>query len=239
MKYDFHSHFLPGIDDGAKDPAQSVAILKYLSSNGIEKVCATPHYSSHRESVEHFLERRESAKCRLFEYMKELGRSGTGDLPEIVFGAEVKLERGLSEKKDIEKLALGTSGHILLELPLNEKYESWMSEEIYNVRYQFGVSPIMAHINRYYALYSKSEYDELFLESDLALQINCESMIGLSSSLRTKKLIKYCDSIVLGCDIHDPKKTAESGLEKMLAFTGKLPAEKQNQLAHVEKYILG
>ena len=238
MKYDFHSHFLPGIDDGARDPVQSVAILKYLCSNGIRKVCATPHYSSHHESVEHFLERREGAKNRLFEYMKGLTQSERECLPEIVYGAEVKLERGLCEKKDVEKLALGTSGHILLELPF-ASYEEWMSEEIYNVRYQFGVSPIMAHINRYYTLFSKSEFDDLFLDGDLALQMNCESMTGLSSSVRTKKLIKNCGSIVFGCDIHDPKKTGESGLEKMLGFLGKLPEESQRHISHIEKYILG
>jgi protein-tyrosine phosphatase len=41
---DIHSHILPGIDDGAKDFANSVEIVKELASQGVTDVVATPHY---------------------------------------------------------------------------------------------------------------------------------------------------------------------------------------------------
>ena len=238
MKYDFHSHFLPGIDDGARDAVQSTAILEYLASRGIEKVCATPHYIPHHESVSHFLERREHAFDKLLKHIGTLGENERKKLPKIELGAEVRIEKDMCEKDDLGKLAIGDSRHILLELPF-EGYKDWMSEEIYNVTYQFGLVPIMAHINRYYTLYSKSEFEHLFSSDKLVLQLNCESMLGFSSAGRTKKLIKNSSGIVFGCDIHAPSKAAESGLDRMLAFLKKLPDGRKNELCRLENNILG
>jgi protein-tyrosine phosphatase len=40
---DLHCHILPGIDDGAADTADSVAMAAQAQDDGIELVCATPH----------------------------------------------------------------------------------------------------------------------------------------------------------------------------------------------------
>jgi protein-tyrosine phosphatase len=40
---DLHCHILPGIDDGAVDVADSVAMAEQAEKDGIELVCATPH----------------------------------------------------------------------------------------------------------------------------------------------------------------------------------------------------
>ena len=238
MKYDFHSHFLPGIDDGARDVSQSVAILEYLASRGIEKVLATPHHVSHHESVRHFLDRREHAFNKLEKHINTLDENVRSKLPKIELGAEVLLEKDICEKEDIEKLAIGDSRYVLIELPL-EGYKDWMSEEIFNLIYQFGIVPIMAHVNRYYSLYSKSEYEQLFSSEQLVLQLNCESLIGFSSTSRTKKLIKSPLKVVFGCDIHSPAKAAESGLDRMLALINKLTDGRKNELCMLEDSILG
>ena len=41
---DFHSHVLPGIDDGSKDPEMSLQMLCMLAKQGITHVVATPHF---------------------------------------------------------------------------------------------------------------------------------------------------------------------------------------------------
>jgi len=41
--FDIHSHILPGIDDGAKDLSESLALLKMAQSDGITHMVATPH----------------------------------------------------------------------------------------------------------------------------------------------------------------------------------------------------
>src|ERR1700728_4473805 len=40
---DMHSHVLPGIDDGAQNPAESIELIKRMMALGIKKIIATPH----------------------------------------------------------------------------------------------------------------------------------------------------------------------------------------------------
>ena len=40
---DMHSHVLPGIDDGAQTPHESIALIKRMMALGITKIIATPH----------------------------------------------------------------------------------------------------------------------------------------------------------------------------------------------------
>ena len=59
--YDFHTHILPGMDDGAADVSTAVAMIRKLQEQGVERIVLTPHYYAENESVEEFLERREEA----------------------------------------------------------------------------------------------------------------------------------------------------------------------------------
>ena len=40
---DFHSHILPGIDDGSSDIGESLEMLRLCVQNGVETVVLTPH----------------------------------------------------------------------------------------------------------------------------------------------------------------------------------------------------
>ena len=42
---DVHSHILPGVDDGAQEAAESVAIVEELHRLGVRKMILTPHVS--------------------------------------------------------------------------------------------------------------------------------------------------------------------------------------------------
>ena len=44
MIVDFHSHVLPGIDDGSKSVEESLSMLRMEMSQGIRHVVATPHF---------------------------------------------------------------------------------------------------------------------------------------------------------------------------------------------------
>ena len=58
---DWHSHILPGMDDGSRNVTESIALLNMQTSQGIRTVIATPHFYANDESVETFLERRRNA----------------------------------------------------------------------------------------------------------------------------------------------------------------------------------
>ena len=56
IKVDMHSHVLPGIDDGAQTPADSIVLIKKMMELGITKIIATPHimadyYKNNAETI--------------------------------------------------------------------------------------------------------------------------------------------------------------------------------------------
>ena len=46
LKCDFHSHLIPGIDDGAKDLEDSVKMIQGFVEMGYKKLITTPHVMS-------------------------------------------------------------------------------------------------------------------------------------------------------------------------------------------------
>ena len=67
LKYDLHTHILPATDDGAQTVEESLTILEALKDKGVENICFTPHFYTHKESIEDFLARREAGYNELFE----------------------------------------------------------------------------------------------------------------------------------------------------------------------------
>ena len=43
---DFHTHILPGVDDGSKNLDESLQLLQMEQQQGIDIVVLTPHYYS-------------------------------------------------------------------------------------------------------------------------------------------------------------------------------------------------
>ena len=81
---DFHSHILPAVDDGSRNAAESLAMLRCEAEQGIRHVVATPHFYIRHDRPEDFLARRSRAGAEL---LRERDRHP--DLPEITLGAEV------------------------------------------------------------------------------------------------------------------------------------------------------
>ena len=55
---DFHTHILPGLDDGAKTLDESIQLLKMEEEQGVDTIVLTPHYYHEREDLKSFLQRR-------------------------------------------------------------------------------------------------------------------------------------------------------------------------------------
>jgi protein-tyrosine phosphatase len=105
---DLHCHILPGVDDGALDLRDSVAMARQATNDGIERVCATPHIR-HDHDV-----RIEEVAGRVAELNRALGDEG---IPvEVLQGGEVAetAVEGLSEE-ELSHVSLGAGRWILLE----------------------------------------------------------------------------------------------------------------------------
>ena len=42
---DIHTHILPGIDDGARDLGDTLAMAEIAADNGVSDMIATPHFN--------------------------------------------------------------------------------------------------------------------------------------------------------------------------------------------------
>ena len=192
---DFHTHVLPGIDDGCSTVEESIEILKYMWSNGIKTVVATPHYYREKSSIDFFLGQRDEA------YNKILAAAESSNIriPEILLGAEVSYFPGMSRFEKIEQLCIGNTKYILLEMPFG-KWDSFIIGELEKLIASRGIIPIIAHVERYSGY--KSMIAEL-VKLQLPLQINASSLFKLQTSFFLLKRIRDGSIQVIGSDCHN------------------------------------
>lgn len=193
MKIDFHSHILPKIDDGSRSIEESVTLLDMMAEDGVEVVCATPHFYSHKISIDGFIERRNAAYETLKPHLKP-------NHPKILLGAEVLYNHSLVQCEDIGKLCLEGTDYLLWEMPYSK-----ITKDIVNdteaLSGQSQIKIMIAHIERYLDFTSYSELSEL-MGLDVIGQINAKSLTSFSSRRLCKKLISDGFVYVLGTDYH-------------------------------------
>src|SRR6185503_6505561 len=107
---DLHTHVLPGLDDGAVDLADSVAICRAAADDGVQILAATPHVR------EDYPTTAEQMRAGLEEV-----RAAVEGVVAVVPGGEValhELERPLDELRAFG--LAGNLGYLLVETPYLE-----------------------------------------------------------------------------------------------------------------------
>ena len=194
MLTDNHCHILPQIDDGSVSVDMSLQMVEMMRKQGVERIIATPHFYAHREeSVDAYLARRQNA-------YNELVKSDSS-CSDILLGAEIAVEYGISSLAGIEKLRMADTDYILFELPYT-LFSQWYLNEITDISYGFGLTPIIAHVHRCIDYYSKSELEEL-LRLDAVFQINNEAFGNHKERQFVKNLIKEGYPYLFGSDAHN------------------------------------
>lgn len=191
---DFHSHILPGIDDGSKNVQMSLEMLKRASEQGVDVMLATSHFYASRHRIEDFLEKRQRAYERLAE-----ARNGFG--PAIRLGAEVAFFSGISRADRLEELAVEDSHVLLLEMPFAE----WSRTDIREVEALIsrrGFQVVLAHLERYLGMPENKKWIAELLEMPLYVQINAESLLGWRKRGQLLKMFKKGQAHFLGSDCH-------------------------------------
>ena len=191
---DFHSHILPGIDDGSKSAEMSLQMVSALASQGVDTIAATSHFYATERTPQRFLQRRAEAYDRLKAVLPE-------DAPRILLGAEVLYFPGISHMDELPQLCLEGTDLLLLEMP----FTAWNERMIREVDElsRSGVCRIMmAHIERYYYKQPVSVWDS-FLEQDVLMQSNAEFFLSLRTRHKALKLLREGRIHLLGTDCHN------------------------------------
>ena len=197
MYIDFHTHILPGIDDGAKDMQTALAMLGVANECGAEAVVLTPHISSDGD-IEKFLVSRDEK----VNHLKNAINKNSHVFPDIMVGAEVALDSALSERENVRSLCIQGTELLLLELP-NTSWTSWYNNEIYNLMSKHDVTPVMAHIERY--IKSPKDIDKLSILVSLGVkfQVNASSFLTFSGRRVIRELAAEGLVSAIGSDCHN------------------------------------
>ena len=209
---DFHSHVLPGIDDGSSSVEMSAAMLKLAAEQGTQTMVATPHFYADRNTPAQFLARRQEAVERLQSALQ-----GVVGLPRILLGAEVAYFRGMSDAEALWDLRIADTNYILVEPPLLP-WDDRVYEELSGLLTKQNLRPIIAHIDRYlHPLHRRRVLDRL-QELPVLLQANASFF---SRKLTEKLAIKMLGEgriHLLGTDCHnrsDRPPNMEDAIEKI------------------------
>lgn len=135
---DWHCHILPGLDDGAADIQQSLAMASALASAGFHTVYCTPHHMRGCYEADN-----EQIRRGVAELQDELrGR----DIPlTLLPGCEYRLDEYLLSSLD-DPLPLGESRLILVEI-LPQITAEMARQLLYDV-VRCGFTPVIAHPER-------------------------------------------------------------------------------------------
>jgi protein-tyrosine phosphatase len=167
---DLHCHLLPGIDDGSKDLAMSLAMARVAAADGISIIACTPHilpgvYNNNGPTIRR-------AVARLAESI-----AGAGISIVLVTGADVHIAPDLDvQLRDGRALTLNNSRYLLLEPPhhvLPPRFEAL----IFGLQ-AAGYFPILTHPERLSWLEGHYDLIGRLVSSSVLMQITAGSVMG-------------------------------------------------------------
>lgn len=199
MKLDFHSHILPGLDDGAVDVDDAVALVSTMKDWGFERLTCTPHITNK------------------FRNTPQTIRKAFEELQEALYLQNVQIEMKMSAEyrlvpetwpEVLEKnwLMPIEDRFILMELPIfnPEDIGDLKPLEEFKKVVSLGLTPLLPHPERYFYL-SKKELMS-YLEAGVEIQSNYGSLAGLYGKEaydNVKALVEEGVVSYYGTDMHN------------------------------------
>ena len=193
---DLHCHLLPGIDDGARDVADAVAMARQAQADGIEAICATPHIrSDHAVRIEELPARRAELGAALVQ---------AGCDTRVLPGGEVAVDMlDALDDRELVSVTLGGSGRwILLEPtpgPLDERADAAVDD----LRAR-GFRALLAHPERHLATDLVDRLQRLIAKGAL-VQVTAAYFTEESTKSAMLTLARAGLIHVLGSDAHSAR----------------------------------
>lgn len=195
---DIHSHILPGIDDGARTLAESVAMLRMAAAAGTTDIVATPHANQRYVYDEALVESK----------LQEL-RVAAGNGIRVHRGCDFHLTpENVSEAlADPAKYSIAGRGYLLVEFADDEAPET--AGEIFRKMLGVGLRPVVTHPERNPVLRERLELVELWVDLGCFVQSAALSVLGRfgnSAKEVVDRLLRNSLVHFLASDAHDCSK---------------------------------
>lgn len=200
FKYiDMHAHILPGIDDGAESYDEALHMAGIAYEEGTRMIIATPHYGIMNPGFSRL--KAEDVFDKVREKIKE-------KYPEmrLALGSEI-FYTGLSVIDHLEKgeaLTIAGTDYVLVEFSPADPLRK-IEDGIRDLRLS-GYRPILAHAERYEALYRDIAAVEDIVDAGAVIQINSRSFTRGGLDRRTKwvkQLVKEDLVHLIASDCHN------------------------------------
>ena len=227
MIVDFHTHILPGIDDGSKNIQESIEMLESEAKQGIQRIVATPHFYANHDHPKQFLEKRYRAEKELYEAMQK-----HSDLPKVHVGAEVFYFRGISEFEELEAFKISGTRCIMIEMPMTT-WSKKMYDELVAIKQKHDLTPIIAHVDRYMGVFKNHEIIDYLSELPVFVQVNTSFFTNRFTTGMAIRYLKNDQIHLLGSDCHNMANrppNLEMVIQKIEKKLGRKKIQQINQL---------
>lgn len=191
---DFHTHILPGMDDGSRSVDESIKMLEMSAGQGVGCVILTPHFYASSDNPERFLERRSRSLAKLNEQIHS-------EMPLLIQGAEVQYFSGITTMEELLQLRIEGTELLLLEMPF-QKWSSRVIDDVFELNKRRGIQVIIAHIERYIGEQPKGTLEAL-AENHILIQVNAEFFRGCFNRRKALSMVKNGYVHLLGTDCHN------------------------------------
>jgi len=169
---DLHNHILSGLDDGAADIDESLAIARQFVSEGVVRIAATPHFNS--LNPEPPVEASE-IRARVSELCAALREQGI-EL-DVVPGQEIFLPPDLPTLlAEGTAQTLGGSRTVLVEIPFDRK-PLYFDATIFRLQSN-GYRIILAHPERYAFVRRDPDQAVEIADRGVLLQLTAPALLG-------------------------------------------------------------
>ena len=227
---DFHSHVLPKIDDGAKNVETSLRMLEESKRQGVKTIVCTPHYYGRKRSPEAMVKKRQDAYAMIAEQVPE----GL----EIRFGSEVFFSKDTVVKaEELSMLCIEGTRYIMLELPMQAKYDQRLFDKIESFIYETDCIPVIAHVDRYPAVQRKPSILKRLAELGCLFQLNAEAFEAKGVKSLAYALLRKGMVHAIGSDMHNDEDRAPN-MKIAREALSLLPAEVEERITAMEQAIL-
>ena len=230
---DFHSHVLPGIDDGSKSLEESIALLRMEAEQGITHVVATPHFYARYDDPARFLEKRANAEQLLLSEMKKYD-----GMPTLSVGAEVYYFRGMSDSDILPQLVIEGSNCIMVEMP-KAPWPEAAFQELEDIHRKRGIVPIIAHVDRYIRPMKTHGIPGKLEKLPVLVQANAEFFLEKATASMAMRMLKKGQIHLLGSDCHNLSSRKPNLGEAIELIEQRLGADAIDRILRYSTDVLG
>lgn len=189
---DYHSHILPGIDDGVKSVEKAIAVLDSYQALGVKRVVFTPHImEDYPQNCAQFLR----------SQFEEFKRLYVGKV-ELSLGAEYMLDASFEKHLNSGDLLPIVDNYLLVETSYINSPINFIAQ--LKAIQSKGYFVVLAHPERYRYM-KKDDYKQL-KNIGVLFQLNLLSMVGAygkAAEQKAKALLHSGCYDLLGTDIHN------------------------------------